>query len=152
MSFVKDNFVFIHIPKTGGTSIASVFDEKASHQNLDYYKLNQHIKLLDYFKFAFVRNPYDRYASILNGYEDTSATKTQFSFIQVHGLVAVDFVGRFENIDEDWKKICNLLGIKKELPHLNKGKKHKKLTKEQIEFVNKAYDIDFKTFNYPKCE
>ena len=147
MSFLdkKKKILFIHIPKTGGTSMASVFGEKASHENIRFYYEKE--ELNDYFKFAFVRNPYNRYASILDNL-GTSAEKTQFSFIQIEGKIVMDFVGKFENIEEDWERVCKIIGNYK-LPHLNKGE-HKPLTEKQREHVRAFYDQDFKFFNYKK--
>ena len=62
--------IFVHIPRTGGTSIENFFDfkgtdfgnpETAQHQTIKEYKKNYNIK--KYFTFTFVRNPWDRLVS-----------------------------------------------------------------------------------------
>ncbi len=73
----KYKFIFIHIPKTGGSSIRQSLSAIAPRQ--DRAALNRfgaHITATDmkkrvrpevwdtYFKFAFVRNPYDRLVSL----------------------------------------------------------------------------------------
>ena len=70
----KHRFIFVHIAKTGGCSIESVFGvgpvfanpeqpEDARHMKLGKYKRLFPEVFGDYFKFAFVRNPWDRVVS-----------------------------------------------------------------------------------------
>jgi hypothetical protein len=65
-SFDRYRCIFIHIPKTAGVSIAhSLFGtQKALHKTvLDYQVLLRKDEFDSYFKFAFVRNPWDRAVS-----------------------------------------------------------------------------------------
>ena len=39
----------------------------------------------------------------------------------VNGERWVDFIGRFENLQEDWKIVCKNIGIDEKLPHTNKN-------------------------------
>lgn len=116
----------------------------------------------DAFKFAFVRNPWDRVVSlyhhqtqknptpfrhwiydivIRDGYplyrketwlptDNTSSTggtsqkwKSQTDWlIDDDGSVCVDFIGRYENLQEDFDKACKVIGIKTpKLPHANRS-------------------------------
>jgi hypothetical protein len=65
-------FVFAHIPKTGGVSIAAALEpyadgQAAAHVNTTHETLPaflaRHPEAKDHFKFAFVRNPWDRLVS-----------------------------------------------------------------------------------------
>lgn len=56
--------IFIHIPKAAGTSIAkALYNRDPRHVNLLKYKKKNISKYEEYFKFVFVRNPYDRISS-----------------------------------------------------------------------------------------
>lgn len=96
------------------------------------------------FKFAFVRNPWDWqvsayfYAlqskthaeheaiSALGGFDDyiryqhrkKAPTQSTFLFDE-QGRSLVDFVGRFERIEDDFAAICRTIGVSATLPHLN---------------------------------
>jgi hypothetical protein len=54
--------IFIHIPKTAGVSVSkSLFGHLTDHADIDWYIEHYHKATLNkYFKFAFVRNPWDR--------------------------------------------------------------------------------------------
>lgn len=64
--FQKSKCIFVHVPKTGGTSIKkALFGTRgAGHRSLRSYKIIfRKREFSDYFKFAFVRNPWDRVVS-----------------------------------------------------------------------------------------
>lgn len=90
-----------------------------------------------YFKFSFVRNPWARVYSwyknvlrdeqhrrahgvsrdcslldFLTTCEDSWALRPQLSWItDFDGNIAVDFVGRFENLQQDFDRVCDRLSI-----------------------------------------
>jgi hypothetical protein len=99
------------------------------------------------FKFTFVRNPWDWQVSLYHyilenpenhGYEETMKmgsfrnfvfSREKLSFTQTSCLVdesgnlLVDFLGKFENLDQDFQSICDKVGISASLPHINKSKR-----------------------------
>ncbi len=97
-----------------------------------------------YFSFAFVRNPWDRVVSYYKylGYANKCDFNSfvsnelkrdlwnnrhwfvgpQSDYLYLDGVLNVDFVGRFENLQEDFNKVCSELGLEAmEVPHINKS-------------------------------
>ncbi len=168
---IHHNFLFVHIAKTGGTSIRAALD---GYRWRDPYRLPQFIcsrlsalsghrigvklprhakavaalemlprEVFDgLFKFAFVRNPWDLQVSsyhhirrerphLMAGHEgfaeflrwklsaerpyqyhlDTSITPQADYLVDLHGRVIVDFVGRYERLEEDFAEACRHIGI-----------------------------------------
>ena len=98
--------IFIHIPKCAGTSMSSYkWNLGSGHKTIfEYYK--DSINLKNYFKWCFVRNPWERIAS---AYEDCP------EIFQV----APTFNKFIETIDSNRNKIpknhiSTFLGIKKD--------------------------------------
>ena len=158
--------IFVQIPKNAGSSIvkslgASNFrrvnlSREGPHWDNGGYKVGTARRLRqlhddiwrDYFKFTFVRNPWDRMVSSWSWLTKTGKVKRMGfrKFVMsypfrhpgadwhslpqhVHicdenGRSLVDFVGRFENLDSDFEKVCNKVGVKYRgpLPHIKKTK------------------------------
>jgi hypothetical protein len=67
------------------------------------------------------------------------------------GTILVNYVGRFENLDADFKEVCSRLGTRARLPHLKKSAKgpyQTLYTPECIEIVAKWFAHDIETFGY----
>lgn len=172
------NFKFIHIPKTGGVSICDALGIRvAGHQvNLNNDK--------NIFTFAFVRNPYDRMVSsffylkaggrnnydkmdakkyignksfsefITNGLE--IAIKKQTHFLPQHYYIpnGADFIGKFENIDSDFKKLCKNLNKQdcnlKKL-NISKHKNYNEYYDDKLKYIVYCfYRKDFELFDYER--
>jgi hypothetical protein len=78
--------------------------------------------------------------------------REQNKFISVEGKLVVDFIGRFENLQNDFDVVCDKLGIKHtELPHVNKGKFANYdlyYTPEVKNIVSEYFIKDFELFGY----
>lgn len=175
--------IFVEVPRTGSTSIRALLGEPAvPHLNIwqikqqiesaDWFRsrvLSRTVRLTrqafalvtrqqssifeTYFKFGFVRNPWDRTVSLfrrlrengkdrgqtfeefVDGLHFSSATcvhpvphRYQLDwFVNPDGEVILDFVGRFEHLARDWSQVSQRIGLAASLPHLNEsgsGRRH----------------------------
>jgi len=174
--------IFVHVPKTAGKSIATAlgFSPENSdigniHKTLKQYRdENTFAVFMDYIKFTFVRNPFDRLVSLYFYFRQNSrhklnpdttfhdfltcrmnqyAIKPQMDFISFEPaeIGSCDFIGRYENLEDDWKVIAKTLGVANELPKVNTTKHddyRKYYTHELKQWVYNNHLIDFETFNY----
>jgi len=69
----KHKFIFIHIPKTGGSSVDYFFTNtyregglKTKHRTAQTYKLQFPNQFSEYFKFTIIRNPWEKCFSYYN--------------------------------------------------------------------------------------
>jgi len=141
--------LFIHIPKTAGTSIRGVFCEKsrmvgAVHDTIKSSIVRWGDGICDNnFSFAIVRNPWDRIVSFYGmyctrfGYEKDFKTflrsglkglTAQYFFKnQLYWLkddknkIRVRKIYLFEELDFCWKDICKNIDIDIKLIHLHKS-------------------------------
>jgi hypothetical protein len=204
MLSLKHNFVFIHIPKTGGNSIQTVIEpftedfrlkEVPEHDLLNRFAVygpitsNKHCTSAEYIeklgfegfmklkRVAFVRHPLDRALSMyfsphrwtrrlsgsnpipyrLDKQEFTRVVnkmKTATTFMRYKtDVIAFDFVGRYENFDDDFRKmlsVCGLPPCEGAVPHYNKGNADKMThcDQEVIGMVKEKFAEDFINFGY----
>ncbi|MEX2525712.1 MAG: sulfotransferase family 2 domain-containing protein [Gammaproteobacteria bacterium] len=130
-----------------------------------------------YFKFAFVRNPFDRFISacfFLNrknpdfrgreiitikqlfqrdAFRRRMLILPQYQFlIDNADQIAMDYIGRYETLQESWNEICTHIGIKPEkLPEKNVSE-HARYSDyydtELKEAIEKFYSKDLELFRY----
>jgi len=203
--------IFVWVPKSAGTSVwqalASISAEKYlateeiaapvghgintfGHMSLpaliaggwldpDYFRRA--------FKFAFVRNPFDRAVSLFEflkrrgnlpqatnfpifcefirrqAYEpiglynrtELSQLNSQCTWLKdADGSYFCDFIGRYENLAEDWNTIRQRIGDKVALPSLGHYRKSERsdtaayYTPDEVAIIQDAYREDFETFGY----
>jgi Sulfotransferase family len=146
-------FVFAHVPKTGGIAMRAALEpfadaraevlRETTHETLPQL-LARAPHLGGHFKFAFVRNPWDRLVSF-HAYarQKLRPTFPQMQDIDLPGMLRLldrdtewmrplfalrsqaehvrgaDFVGRFEDLDGDFGRVCAQLNIRAALPRKN---------------------------------
>lgn len=193
-------FIFLHIPKCGGSSVERLFNawQNKEHRlvgkhDSQHYYLRQILKKVpiakDYYKFTFVRNPFSRIVSEYHYMMKESSNHPQrIKNRKIHklpttfkefcknitnlykycypyhdttlidyvmdknGKQLVDYIGRFENLQQDFNIICDKIGItRQKLPHRNKTKR-KHYTEyyddQTREIVAKKYAKDIEYFGY----
>jgi len=80
------------------------------------------------------------------------ATKPQYTFVCIDGELKIDFIGRFENLLEDWGRVCKKLKVNETLTlaHFKEGLYPKDIdyNGKNRELVRKIYKKDFELFGY----
>lgn len=132
-----------------------------------------------YFSFIFVRNPFSRIVSSWNdtdrvrypkfkdfvkegAFNDGIPTEihyqTQSSLIETPDseVSNINFIGKVENIDEDWKELCSLANIPY-VPMVHaKSRNYEHYTsfydEETVSIVTEMYQRDLDIFNYKFLE
>ena len=188
--------IFVHINKTGGTSIQKILRKMNSPCPGKHHTIEKYHKLADkkhgfenYFKFTFVRNSWDRFLSLYKYRAKTKHTtlarnpasfkewakniynknpkhyhptltemnrlmlSEQLDWItDANGSINIDFIGRFEKLQDDFNIVCDKIGIpRQKLPHKLKTK-HEHYTEyyddETREMVAEKYAKDIEYFDY----
>ena len=130
--------IFIHVIKTGGVSVCSALNmrKKQFHAPASDIKSITKDKWDDYFTFSFTRNPWDKMVSqyFYNGQcytkdfnEYISRWYEQKERLTAHSCIHsdyfdldIDFIGRFENLQQDFDFVCSKIGkVKTKLPYEN---------------------------------
>ena len=76
----------------------------------------------------------------------------QKQFAYIDGEMEIDFIGRFENLEKDFKVVSKVVGLDSVLPHRNNSRKPRpywsNYTYETREIVEKLLKEDLETVNY----
>lgn len=129
-----------------------------------------------FFKFAFVRNPWDwlvshyhytikrpdhplyddvialsGFSEYVSYYIESRQPRQIDSLLNRDGDIGVNFVGRFESIREDFSRICEQIGIQIDLPHENRSQHdpyHTYYSEEDQKKFVQYFERDIETFDY----
>lgn len=186
--------IFVHVPKCAGLSVSkAIFGCRgAAHMKVSDLRIAfSREEYASFYKFAFVRNPWDRLVSAyyfmrdrgsitagrdMNGRRFDSfpdfrsfvrdyvarsdlghhvVLRPQHWFLCRTSLDApdLDFVGRFENLQEDFDSVCKHIGVDVSLVEKNTGQSRRgdyraEYDEETAAIAGRAYRRDAELFGY----
>jgi hypothetical protein len=185
--------IFVHVPKCAGDSVSRTLfgNFSGGHITLDQYLNHFEPKsIVSYFKFAIVRNPWDRLVSDYHylkngGYHGNDHHRNWFRaelgdfkdfdefvrgwlnkeniwkldhfwpqyryILERRVKIHLDFIGFFENLQEDFRYISEHLGLDCHLQHANTSAHvdyKSYYNEETMNIVADVYDIDIKLLGY----
>lgn len=154
------SYRFVHVPKTGGTSIRKALGLRSGRKQHSRAKYRDGLPAYS-FCFAFVRNPWERMVSYRcrAGLDEAAWQKMLREFVDPQvdyicdddGRMLVDFMGRFESLAEDFATVCRLLAIERTLPRLNAsehGHYREFYDEATKQLVARLYAEDIERFGY----
>tara|TARA_Y100000034_G_scaffold127228_1_gene179719 strand:- start:447 stop:1004 length:558 start_codon:yes stop_codon:yes gene_type:complete len=175
----KRKLLYLHPPRNGGKSIEDVIFGKKPYRGSSCHKpIKQYIKegidINSYYTFMFCRNPWDRAVSLWSWYGRPPFHKWINRLVSGHNhrtpqiewikhknkIINLDFLGRFENYEEDFNKLCKNLKVDLKLPHHNTIRAQRKIGQfphehysvyyndVYRELITKAFKEDIKYFGY----
>ena len=197
-------FIFFAVPKTGTHAVRELlrahkgpddweqqilFGEqclpipeiaKIQHGHISAQQISPHLEAAvweSYFKFAIVRNPFDRFISscfFLNRknplfietplqwmksaikapqFRERVLVKPQYlQLMGAQGDIVMDYVGRYEHLQSSVDEICNRLRVKAvplEIRNASEHKQYREYYDDELKSsVEMVYQEDLKRFNY----
>ena len=155
----KYKCIFIHIPRTGGTSLETHICGK------DWWKINSGTKHLiastakkvykehwdDYFKFSFVRNPWARMASMVK-YAHSYGVCINNGKLDVSGYLTSEFVRDGREVDP------RTVSADDEFPPATPNCVYGNILNEELDFVGRLENIEqdskfiLKTIGFPELK
>ncbi len=179
------DFSFIHINKTGGSSIEHALRVPLIHEPATIFREKIGVdRWQRRFSFAIVRNPWDRTVSHYHYRQMTDQTGlrdgalsfsdwvkkvyveqspeyvdeekmflTQTDWVtDEEGRIMVDYIGRFEQLDEAWSEICRRLNRSDTaLPHVKKSSRQNYrdyYDQDTRDIVGNFFKVDVENFGY----
>lgn len=156
-------------------SLKYMFGRELQHITARKMSILAPVRFRKYFKFAFVRNPYSRIESEYNWRKSWDSLTQKMSLsdfidtiperqgdahflpaskflISSKGKLLVDFVGKFESMEEELIKIDSLAGIDIErgIGKANVSRNSSTMTEKDKKEIYRIYQKDFENFNYEK--
>lgn len=130
-------FSFVREP---AAKLISAFKNKVLEDNYFRFSAEEHSKMQNLENFLSWIEDHD-----INTIE--KHLRAQHTMIDLNHI---DFLGRFENFNEDYSKLCDRIGLPfEETPQLNKTKKRDlSFSASQLSRVHKLYEKDYQLF-YP---
>ncbi|HYW36145.1 MAG TPA: sulfotransferase family 2 domain-containing protein [Balneolaceae bacterium] len=140
-----------------------------SHSTIEEIKKFDSKIFEEAFKFCFVRNPYERavsdylyrgltnkitFRTYLEGVDSGKFRFKSWPMYTIKDEIVMDYVGKFENLREEMKKICKIIDIPlpNELPKMKRQNKYdyRKFYKEEYEInlLKKICEPEIEYFNY----
>jgi len=133
------------------------------------------------FSFCFVRNPYDHMVSLYHYIKQsrghylhfeansmsfnafirhylTTSPRRQTDFVYLGNKQIVSFVGKFERLEDDLKKICENIGVRyTNVTHANSSNRSRNFqsyftSKEVLNLFNAYFCDDFEHFGYKRMK
>ena len=168
----KYNYMLFRIPKNANSTLSGrgirkkikylqVFLARSYISNNQLITQDQYNILLEekkeykkYFKYAIVRNPYERLVSCWKNKttEEYAENYKKHLLTKATGVDDIDYIGRMESLQKDFEIICDIVGMNSfTLPHVNFTKhKHYReyYDKETRQIVEKIYSRDIDLFKY----
>ncbi len=202
----RHRYIFVHVWKVAGMSIQRALQRAdrrwmnpfiwalaklglvAAPSKMTYARLDEHITAAElkqklpatvfdrFFKFAFVRNPWDLEVSAYHfaldhpwhhKHEQFKAMRNFDEYVEWRvrakgllqsdfvtdpdGRLLMDYVGRYERLHEDFDHICQVIGVDAKLPHVNPSKHHDYrtyYTPRTRDMLAEAVRADIEMFGY----
>lgn len=188
--YEANGFIFVHIPRTAGTSLAKALigHDRIGHFPIEIYQRVATPSIEQYFKFAFVRNPWDRLVSafyyLMQGGKGPRDTRwrdqylpnsisfeefvmkwltedsmysgihfvPQQDFIYTNGILAVNQVYRFEDLEGSFCDLATQLGMRVFPAKANFSQRdsdfRRYFTRKMVDRVSRLYEADIRRFGY----